>query len=329
MKYPRTLFTILSIIMIGLLIAGCGGKAEPAASTGGAAPAQAPAKAEEAKVQASRIIKHELGETEIKGTPKRIVALEFSYVDSLAALGIAPVGIADDNDPKLVIEPVKKKIGSYTSVGSRYETNLELVSSLQPDLIIADISRHKEVYEKLKKIAPTIVLNSLGAGYKENLASFPIIAEAVGEGEKAKKLLADHQAKLEELKKNIPQGEKRTVLPAVVGANGFFGHSNKSYGGSLLEHLGLKDAVQSNEAYPKMTLEQLVQADPDVIFFMKSSDKTVLDEWKSNPLWSNLKAVKSGSVFEVQRNMWSLSRGLIAAESIAGEAIQLLYKGNK
>ncbi len=323
---------MMAIMLLVGLLTGCGSTeqavtSEKQAETNGAknTSASEPAKKEK------RTIKHELGETEITGTPQRVVALEYSFVDALASLGVSPVGIADDNDPSSIIEPIKKVIGEYTSVGSRYETNLELISSLKPDLIIGDIKRHKEVYEELKKIAPTILLDSFGADYKANLASLPVIADAVGSLEAADKRLSEHEAKINELKSMVPKDETRTVLPAVVNEKGFWGHSSKAYAGSLMEHLGLKDAVQSEEAYNKMTLEQLVEFNPDILFLMnKPGDKSVIDEWKNNPLWQQVSAVKNGHVYEVDRALWSLSRGLISAETISEEALTFLYgKQNK
>lgn len=323
---------VMAIMLLMGLLSGCGSTkptatGDKSAETAGAkeAPAAQPATEE------TRVIKHEMGETEITGTPQRVVALEYSFVDALASLGVSPVGIADDNDPASIIEPIKKQVGEYTSVGSRYETNLEIISSLKPDLIIGDIKRHKEVYEELKKIAPTILLDSFGADYKANLTSLPIIANAVGASAAGDKRLAEHEAKINELKSMVPKDETRTVLPAVVNEKGFFGHSSKAYAGSLMEHLGLKDAVQSEEAYPKMTLEQVVEINPDILFLMKKpGDKSVVDEWRNNPLWQQVSAVKNGHVYEVDRALWSLSRGLISAETITEEALTLLYgKQNK
>ena len=48
---------------------------------------------------ASRTVDGTLGSVTIHGTPKRIVALEFSFVDDLTQVGLKPIGIADDNNP--------------------------------------------------------------------------------------------------------------------------------------------------------------------------------------------------------------------------------------
>ena len=55
-------------------------------------------------------IKHELGTTKVPKDTKRVVALEFSFVDALAALNVKPVGVADDNKPNRIIKPLKEKL---------------------------------------------------------------------------------------------------------------------------------------------------------------------------------------------------------------------------
>ena len=42
-------------------------------------------------------------------TPKRVVVLEYSFVDALVALDVKPVGIADDNKNR-IIKPLRDKI---------------------------------------------------------------------------------------------------------------------------------------------------------------------------------------------------------------------------
>lgn len=312
---------ISSLFMISLLLlAGCG-SSETAENINKAN--------EPSTSESKRVIKHELEETEISGTPKRIVALEFSFVDALAAAGIAPVGIADDGNSDIFIDEITSVIGTYTSVGTRKQPSLEVISSLQPDLIIADLNRHKEIYEELKKIAPTLVLKSLESSYQENLDSFKVITEAINAGDVQEKRLAEHSKKINELKANVAASEQRTVLPAVVTADLFNAHASNSYTGELLELLGFKNAIQQEEAYAKLNLEQLVQVNPDILFVMAAGEKTLIDEWKNNPLWQEIGAVKNNQVFVVDRNLWSKFRGLIAGEAIADEAIAQIYGGNK
>lgn len=316
MQKVKSYISILLLIFMALsvILTGCQSQKKESANS-----------PEVQEDNSERVIKHAMGETKIKGTPKRIIALEFSFVDSLAKLDIQPIGIADDNSSNNIIEPIRTKIGSYTSLGSRYEVNLEKISSLKPDLIIGDISRNKEIYESLSEIAPTILLDSFSAGYKESIATLPVIADAVGQGNRAAEILKAHNEIIEKYKKLVPSDEKRTVLPAVVNSKALFGHSAISFTGSLLESVGLKNGINSEKAYNEMTLEQLLKFNPDVLFIMTTGEKTIIDEWKDGPLWKELKAVQNNQVFFVDRTKWSLSRGIIAAEEILKETFDNMY----
>ncbi|MEI5905880.1 Fe(3+) dicitrate ABC transporter substrate-binding protein [Bacillus spongiae] len=319
--------SLLSIFLISILIlAGCGAQSTQEGKT-----------AEEKENTEKIMIQHELGETEISGKPEKVVVLEYSFVDALASLGVTPVGIADDGKKENIITSISDQIEEYTSVGTRKQPNLEVIHSLKPDLIIADLKRHKGIYEDLQAISPTIVLPSLDGNYEDNIEAFPVIAKALGMSDEAEVRLKDHHNQIEELRAMIPSDEGRSVLPAVVTSNGFFGHSDKSYVGSLFTDLGFTHAITEEDAkglqeyldspYLKMNLEQLVEFNPDILFLMKSEDNTIEEEWEENPLWENISAVKNNQVYEVDRNTWAKFRGLISSELIGKDAVNHLYEG--
>ena len=129
------------------------------------------------------VVKHELGTTTLDSTPENIAVLELSFLDSLYNLDVDPVAIADDEDASKVADDTEGELTEYTSVGNRKEPNLEELSTLDLDLIIADTSRHSERYEDLGKIAPTIVLNSIDSTYDEYIENFETIAKVVGKEE--------------------------------------------------------------------------------------------------------------------------------------------------
>ncbi len=273
-----------------------------------------------------RTITHELGTTEIAGKPQRVVALEFSFVQALDAIGVVPVGITDDNQPKRIEQLLGKKI-DYSSVGTRLEPNLELVAALAPDLIIADEIRHSAIYQQLSAIAPTIVLNSWEGSYDVIKASVVTIADALGEKEKGEQALAAHAAVIAGLVAKIPTGEKRRFLLAVANPDSMSLHTSASFTGSVFRAMGLTPAIDSADAVESGAgLERLIAVDPDVLLVATDAGGTVFDQWKSNTAFSNISAVKAGTIYEVDRNQFSRFRGLATAEMIAREILAKVYK---
>lgn len=122
----------IALLFLVLLLAACGSEDE--------GEQQESSSGEDSSEQETRVVEHEMGEAKISGQPEKVVALEFSFVDNLASLGVSPVGIADDNDEERIIEPIREKIEDYTSVGTRKQPSLEVISSLEPDLIIGDMA---------------------------------------------------------------------------------------------------------------------------------------------------------------------------------------------
>ncbi len=125
-------------------------------------------------------VQDEHGTFTLEKTPQRIVVLELSFADALAAVDVSPIGIADDNDAKRILPEVRAHLKPWQSVGTRAQPSLEAIAALKPDLIIADSSRHAGVYIALQQIAPVLLLKSRNETYAENLQSAAIIGEMVG-----------------------------------------------------------------------------------------------------------------------------------------------------
>lgn len=263
------------------------------------------------------VIEHDLGSLTLQQVPSRIVVLAFSFADALAIAGVSPVGIADDGDINKLIAPIRERIKTWQSVGSRYQPSLEAIAALKPDLIIADSSRHQSIYNDLTHIAPTLMLKSQGVTYRENLQSVLKIARAVNKMEKVTLRLQQHQRLMEKLRKSF--NSKATFQFAVISEKGMWLHSPESYAGSVIAELGLKSPIKftTHKAYIETGFEQLLKINPDWLYVGKYTSRTILDKWQKSPLWKMLTVSKPKRLITVPVNTWSLASGVLAAEQIA------------
>lgn len=260
--------------------------------------------------------------------PKRVVVLELSFVDALAAVGVSPVGIADDKDPERILKEIRAEIDDWTSVGTRSQPSLETISALKPDLIIADISRHEGVYADLQKIAPTLILPSRRATYEENLHATAIIGKAIGKDKEMQTRLKKHEEVMAELASKLPKNKE--VQFGVARDDALFLHTADSYAGGVIRALGLKNANtgRSDEAYRQTSLEQFLAVNPDYFIVGNYVTPSIVDKWKSEPLWSVLKAAKNHHIYSVNPNTWSRCRGIISAETM-GQDLVKVFNANK
>lgn len=324
----RTWLLAAVTALVAVTSAGCstGGGAE----TGGGNTSKVDASSNVGECgKETRSVTHELGATEITGDPQRVVALEFSFVDALASINVKPIGLADDNDPKRILPEVRDKVAGYTSVGLRQSPSLQQISSLKPDLIIADSGRHKAIYDQLKAIAPTIAFASNAASYQSNLDSATAIAQALNQCKAMEDRLAAHRATMAALKAKVPAGKNDKYMFAVVGEKTFAVWTGDAYAPSVLAQMGLQSVppAEGQNTRVELSLETFVATNPPVLFVAESADKTLLDQWQVSPLAQQVGAIKDKKVFLVEQGIWSRWRGVTAAEHIAQDVVTKLYGG--
>lgn len=263
-------------------------------------------------------VKDAQGEFTINYQPKRIVALEYSFVDALANVGVSPIGVADDKDKTRILQSVRDKIDDWQSVGTRSQPSLEAIAELKPDLIIADQNRHSAVYNELKKIAPTLLLKSRQETYQENLVSAQTIADVVGKSEQMRQRIKAHNEKIAAISKTLP---KVHAMIGISRETQFLITTNESYTGSLLEALGFivdKPLNSKNKANNPAGLEQLAASNPAWLVIVHYRDESITKKWADEPLWQALTAVQKHQLINTNDSaLWTRSRGLDAAEQIA------------
>ena len=274
----------------------------------------------------TRVIQDEQGQFEINTTPQRIVVLEFSFVDALAAVDVSPIGVADDNDATRVIPAVRELVEPWQSVGMRSQPSLEAIAILKPDLIIADAERHRTVYQDLQRIAPTLLLKSRGETYQENLESALKIGVALDKQSAMEKRIKQHQQAMLEFKSHFSL--KQTVQFAVVSDKGMWLHSPASYAGGVLTTLGIASPIEelTEKAYLPTSFELLLKTNPDWLLLGAYSHPNVVNDWEKNPLFNLMTSAKNKQVVEVSPALWSLNRGMLAAEQMAKNLEKILER---
>ncbi len=310
---------VLAVALSTTLLAACGSNGDGAKSGGDSASSAASAGT---AAGFPRSVKHAAGTAELKSQPKRVVVLDSGELDDVTLLGITPVGAVS---PHMKTEGgfpnyLKDKIKDTKDVGPMNEPNLELIASLKPDLILSSKVRHAKVYSQLNAIAPTVLAETTGFPWKENLALY---AQALGREDEAKKALADYEARAKKLGEEIKAKNNGTmpttsVVRFVAGPTRLYAKS--SYSGVVLKDVGLaRPASQDvDQNIVEVSAEQINQADADLVFVTTADDptKTKESEVQQTPVWQGLNAVKNGKVFNVPDETWMSGIGVQAADAM-------------
>ena len=249
--------------------------------------------------QETRVVETVKGEVEIPANPQRIVDISGSS-EELVILGHTPVGTAnvDSYETTKVPSYIEDKLGDAKVVGhSMMETaDIEAILACEPDLIIM-APRQEEIYDELKEIAPTVMLEDQSNDWEAKLTD---VAELFGQEKEAQDWLDAYYAKAEELGNEIKEanGEDTTYLTVLATSGSFMVFSEGGIGTVLKDDMNLPQPAnmpeQDSITLPTVTMEGLSEIDADhIIVIATESDKADLE---ASSVWSEIRAVKEGNV---------------------------------
>ena len=239
------------------------------------------------------------GEVEIPANPKKIVDISGSS-EELVLLGHNVVGTSnvDSYDTSNVPAYMKDKLGDAKVVGhSMMETaDVEAILACEPDLIIMS-TRQEQIYDELKEIAPTVMLEDQSNDWEAKLKD---VAKLFGQEDEAQAWLDDYYAKAEKLGKEIKEanGEDTTYLTVLASSGSFMVFTEGGIGTVLKDDMKLPQPAnmpeQDSITLPTVTMEGLSEIDADhIIVIATESDKADLE---ASSVWSQIRAVKEGNV---------------------------------
>lgn len=249
-------------------------------------------------------------EVEIPDFPKKVYAP--SPYGSYALYAINPelltgwiFSIKEENLPYL-----DKSMKTLPVIGRVFGTgktaNLEVLLSHNPDLIVMWSHKNeitKKEQERLKVLNTPIVYVK-----EESMFDYPQIFTFLGETlnqEKRAQELASYTRKVfkkvEDTIKKIPLNKRPKVYYA-EGTDGLSTECDDSIHVELLKIAGdvniHKCHTSSHKGFEKISMEKLMQYDPDIILVQ---EKIFFDRLDDIPLWQNLRAVKNKKVYFIPK----------------------------
>lgn len=297
-----------------------------------------------------RIVQHEIEEINICDQPQKIVTLSMHMLDILLSLGGQPTGYAPvepTNQPQFTNPATQiPYLGQYLrtkpiNVGTRGNPSIETLVNLKPDLILGELGFNQDEYEFLSRLAPTMLFD--GSRKNQWQSSIAEIAKALGQPEKAQRVISDYQKYLEQAKSNLASIISQYPKLLLIGSGGLREgiqvRNGSDFTGGLLEDLGFQLVFPANlkgmnGGEDQISLEALSSLDVDLVIIQAWSDKKnspldkVKREWSQIPILQSMPVSRSGNVYFVDYQLWSISRGPMAARLILDQLHELLLKIN-
>jgi len=275
----------------------------------------------------AREVTHAMGTTEVPDNPVRIAILTNEGTEALLHMGVVPVGAAQSWEGNPFYPHLADKLGGAVSLGTETAINLEVLASLEPDLIIGTKMRQEKIYEQLSAIAPTVMSETIGAAWLDNYSFY---GSVIGIDDEAAAGIAALEARAGALRREVGEAinEEISLVRFAPGRTRIY--SDHSFPGIVLDLVGFaRPALQrSEETFVEIGKERIPEMRGDRIFYFApdadpQDSLSNLDEWLNDPLWLGLEAVKAGKAQRVNELAWNLGGGIYSAHMMLDQLAEI------
>ncbi|NJL95409.1 MAG: ABC transporter substrate-binding protein [Anaerolineae bacterium] len=263
-------------------------------------------------------------EITLESPAERILCLSIACLDFLYSLEITPAGMTD-----LLTIPYALHFGELTEDQTIIEggmtPDVEQIAAMEPDLIIGQAGFFDPLRPALESVAPMYL--SFPNTLEETIAQFEDVAAMTNHAADAFEVVERFNARLGAYAEAVE--DEDVSLMIVFGAAENETMFLEAASGQTCDMLSpiaecLFDVPEGAGGmaafgYDFFSMEAILEADPDVIFFSgynpdRTENDEVLQRLAEDPLWNALSAVEGEEVYNIEPWVWRAGRGLAFLE---------------
>lgn len=297
MKKRKTILPIVLAVMWAVLLSACAGTERTSAS------------------DSAVTFIDDLGRSVTVENPQRVAALLGSFAQIWQLSGGQVIATADDAWEDLGLELPEGTV----NLGSTTRLSMETLLASQPDFILAttNVRQNMEWRDTLESIGIPVAYFNV-ASFSDYLRMLGICTDITGRKDCYEAYGTEVQTRISAVlaaSKLRPETEKAPTVLSLTASASFVKAKNSDGNvlGAMLKDLGCINVADSDTMLLEdLSIEQILISDPDYIFIVQRGDdeagmrKYVSDYLTSHPAWSRLRAVRSGSVFFMEKELYAL-----------------------
>jgi iron complex transport system substrate-binding protein len=231
-------------------------------------------------------------ELEFTETPTRIVSFSPGATEILFAIGAGDQVIAADQFSDFPAETVDLEQVSYS------EPDPERSLGLDPDLIIM-ATRQQESVEQFRNLGLTVLFNREPESVEGVLENITILGEVSGHEAEAADLVADMRARIDAVGAAIA-GVDTGPRVFYELSDGLYTAAPDTFIGGYLTLLKASNVAEGAEsAFPQLTVEALIDANPEVILLADAEFGGDPATVAARPGWDAIDAVINERLYPV------------------------------
>lgn len=240
---------------------------------------------------------------------KKIVATSVATLEILEKLDVDNVvGI-----PQTTSYQIPEKYKDAQSIGSPMSPDMEIIKSLNPDIVLSPNSLEGE----LKQQYDNINVNSYFLDLKSTDGMYSSISELgslLDKESEAKKLCEAYEDFKKSYADKHSNDEKPTVLILMGLPGSYVVATESSYVGSLVKMAGAVNIYGDGDGsdFINVNTEDMLSKNPDIILrtshAMPEQVKVMFEnEFSTNDIWKHFKAIENGKVYDLDNNKFGMS----------------------
>lgn len=259
--------------------------------------------------------------------PERIVTTSVPLTEMLYLLGITPVGVPTSTNP------IPADFETIDRIGSPMAPDLEVVTKLEPDLLLGAESLRSTLDKSLEGIdLQKAYLRT--ESFEDLKLSLKVLGTYFNKKMRMNAALTKILDKENELSQLAEGKELPSVLLVIGTADSFMVMSEKSYLGSLVNKLGADNiatsVLQVTDTYSPINMENIVAADPDIILVLASGDHGATEdkfkkEIEKNETWTKLSAYANNKINILDYSVFGVT-SILNAETALTEIAKYFYE---
>ena len=296
MKLRKTIAALLAALLLALT--ACAQPQPPAAAAPAATALPAGAPAGNNPVTITDMAGREITLAE---PATRVVALTAADCEILYALGAGDllVGRGEYCDyPAAVLE--------VPSVQSGYETNLEQILALEPQVLLMAMMAQPEEHVAALEAAGVRVVVSDAQDIPGVYTAIEMIGTLLGRETEAAGMIDSMKAAFSELAEGAGgDGEKTVYFEVSPLEYGLWTAGADTFMNEIAELLGLRNAFADVSGWAEISEEQVLERNPDYIVTISmyfGEGPTPVEEILGRAGWQNVTAVKNGAILHLENN---------------------------
>lgn len=290
----------LGLVLFLAIVSGCGGVASTPTSVPRSAPQPAStATASTTPAPSPMSVRDDAGRVvTLAAPPERIVSAAPSTTELAFAVGLGGKVVAVDK-----FSNYPPEAASRTSIGSYIDPDLETILGADPDLVLVTDVHLAELVPALDKQGiPTLVLSA--KNIEGVLLNLLVLGRVAGDEAKADQVVADLRTRIAAVETRVAGSDPVSVFYELDPS--LFTTGPGTFIDDLIRRAGGRNiAAAATEAYPQLSAEEVIAADPAVILLADEAAGVTPQAVATRSGWVKLSAVKSGRIVVIDPDIGS------------------------